>query len=186
MGSRNINEDDEKFTENLVKKIIKKGYGIVSGGARGIDSVSSETALSNGGIVIEYLSDSLLSKIKKRNTIEALREKKLVLLSASKPDARFNVGMAMGRNKYIYSQSDFTVVIKAENKKGGSWSGAIEALKKEYCPVFCRNNLQSEGNIELISNGAISITENWNIELKENNVKKTENVISSKKQLNLF
>lgn len=188
VGSRNCDKDDEEFTKNLVKKIIDNNYAIVSGGARGIDSIASETALENNGIIIEYLSDSLLKKIKKRNIINAIRNKQLLLLSSSKPDAGFNVGMAMARNKYIYSQSEATIVIKSDYKKGGSWNGAVEAMKKGYCKVVCRENENSKGNIELINNGAMGVSSDWNLEFEKATLKeeKIEKKVDTSKQLDLF
>lgn len=188
VGSRNSDKNDEEFTQTLVKKIVEKNYAIVSGGARGIDSIASEAVLKNNGIVIEYLADSLLKKIKKKNVIDAIRNKQLLLLSSSKPDAGFNVGMAMARNKYIYSQSEATVVIKTDYKKGGSWNGAVEAMKKGYCAVICRKNENSKGNIELISNGAMEIDENWNLEFEKKELKEevVRKKIDTSKQLDLF
>lgn len=174
VGSRNIDEDDEKFTRDLVKKINDNGYAIVSGGARGIDSVSVEASLKNNCYGIEYVADSLLKKIRKKDTIDAIRKGKLLILSASKPDAGFNVGMAMGRNKFIYAQSEATIAIKSDYKKGGTWTGAIDALKKGYCTVLCRYNPNSKGNIGLIDNGAIAIDENWNCEFEKQSLKEIE------------
>ena len=177
VGSRNCDKDDEEFTKNLVKKIIDNNYAI-----------ASETALENNGIIIEYLSDSLLKKIKKKNIINAIRNKQLLLLSSSKPDAGFNVGMAMARNKYIYSQSEATIVIKSDYKKGGSWNGAVEAMKKGYCKVVCRENENSKGNIELINNGAMGVSSDWNLEFEKATLKeeKIEKKVDTSKQLDLF
>lgn len=187
VGSRNCNEADEAFSKALVKKIIAKNYAVVSGGAKGIDSIALESVLENDGVMIEYLSDSLLKKIKKKNIIEAIRNKKLLLLSSSKPDAGFNVGMAMARNKYIYAQSDATVVVKCDYKKGGSWTGAIEAIKKGYCTVVCKEDESSKGNVELIKSGAKGINLDWEVDfevvkVKEEKVEKIDN----SKQLDLF
>jgi predicted Rossmann fold nucleotide-binding protein DprA/Smf involved in DNA uptake len=35
----------------------------------------------------------------------------------------------MGRNKLIYGLADFGVVVSSDYKTGGTWSGAVEALK---------------------------------------------------------
>lgn len=45
----------------------------------------------------------------------------------------------MGRNKLIYGMSDYGLVVSAEYKKGGTWAGAAEELKRENAlPVFVR------------------------------------------------
>ena len=45
------------------------------------------------------------------------------------PDAPFSPGNAMGRNKLIYAQSLVTLVVASDRETGGTWSGAVEALK---------------------------------------------------------
>lgn len=50
-------------------------------------------------------------------------------LSPYYPDAKFNAGNAMGRNKYIYVLAKSSVVIHS-GLKGGTWEGAKENLKK--------------------------------------------------------
>ncbi|MGN1317755.1 MAG: DNA-processing protein DprA, partial [Lachnospirales bacterium] len=157
VGSRSISDKDCKFTERMVKVINEKGYGVVSGGAKGVDTIARDTSISNGNVCVEYISDSLIKKIKNKETIKAVLDNKLLIMSASKPDAGFNIGMAMTRNKYIYAQSNGTIVVKSDFKKGGTWNGATEAIKNKYCPVYCWDNKIYEGNMELLKLGALSI-----------------------------
>lgn len=162
VGSRSIGENDINFAEKTVGKINSQGYSVVSGGARGIDTVSSQASLNNGNSCTEYISDSLVRKIKQKNTINAIRNNLLLILSAAKPDAGFNAGMAMMRNKYIYAHSAATVVVKSDYKKGGTWNGAHDCIKRNICPVLCWNKNEYKGNTELIKMGAFPINENWN------------------------
>ncbi len=63
----------------------------------------------------------------------------MLLISPYHPEAGFNVGNAMGRNKLIYALADYGLVVSAEHKKGGTWEGASEELKrKPGRPVFVR------------------------------------------------
>ncbi len=162
VGSRTVNEEDTTFTEKTVGKINQRGFGVVSGGAKGIDSTAFTASIANGSFCIEYISDSFVRKIKKKDVIAAIQDKRLLVLSITKPDAGFNAGIAMQRNRFIYAQSEVTIVIKSDYNKGGTWSGAKEALKKEYCPVLCRDCKHYSGNIGLIKLGAIPIDESWN------------------------
>lgn len=161
VGSRTVSEDDIRFTKTTVQKTVAQGYGVVSGGAKGIDTVAAEEALSLGAPAVEYLSDSMLQKMKKGATVKAVRDGKLLLLSVAKPDAPFNVGMAMMRNRYVYAQSAGTVVVRSEYNKGGTWAGAIENLKNEWCKELCRNKKNYPGNRALIEHGALPIDEAW-------------------------
>ena len=43
----------------------------------------------------------------------------------------WSIGLAMGRNKYIYGLAN-KIFIAESDDKGGTWSGAIEGLKKGW------------------------------------------------------
>lgn len=161
VGSRSTLPTDDNFAEQIVRKTVQQGYGVVTGGAKGIDSVSGNEALFNGGTLIEFLSDSMLRRMKSGIATRAVQDGKLLLLSFIKPDAGFNTGIAMMRNKFIYAQSNATIVVKSDFNKGGTWAGAVENLKNEWCKLFCWNNLNYRGNQELIKRGAIPIDDNW-------------------------
>lgn len=162
VGSRTVSEDDIAFTRNTVAKTVRSGFGVVSGGAKGIDTVSEEQALAMGAPIVEYLSDSMLKKIKRSAIVKAVAGKKMLLLSVVKPDAGFNVGVAMMRNRYIYAQSSGTVVVRSEYNKGGTWAGATENLKYGWCTELCRDKESYQGNKALIERGAIPIGDDWN------------------------
>lgn len=161
VGSRDVNEEDIKKLKNLVNHSLTHGYGVVSGGAKGVDSIATAESLYHDGYAIEFLADSMVKKIKDHQYSQFIREKKLLLLSAVKPDAGFNVGNAMQRNKYIYTQSEATIVVKSNYNQGGTWNGAVENLRQGWVPEFCLKNEDCLGNNELIKKGAILINENF-------------------------
>ena len=161
VGARNVGNEDVHFTKTTIHKTIRRGYGVVTGGARGIDQTSSQYALSEGAPVIEYLADSLLKKLKQAEYVKAIQSGKLLTLSVAKPDAGFHVGIAMMRNRYIYAQSSGTVIVHSDLNKGGTWTGAAENLEKNWCPTFCWD-YPYPGNQELIKKGAVPIGDNWN------------------------
>lgn len=78
----------------------------------------------------------------------------LVLVSPFYLEAGFNIGNAMARNKYIYCLAD-TAVIVHSGKTGGTWSGAIENLKKAWVPVWVKPTDDTEaGNADIVKQGA--------------------------------
>ncbi len=160
VGSRAIELSDLEFTKRTVAKTVARGYAVVTGGAKGIDSISAAAALEEGSAVIEYLSDSMLRKMRDSDLVREIRNGRVLLLSPVVPTAGFNVGIAMMRNRYIYAQSSGTVVIRSDKGKGGTWAGAAENLRKPLCPTFCRD-CEYPGNQELIRLGAIPISEEW-------------------------
>lgn len=190
VGSRTMLADDISFETNLVSNVIENKYAIVSGGARGADIISEEVALKNNGRIIEFLADSMIKKLRKSNIVKAVQSGKLLLLSVANPDAGFSVGNAMNRNKYIFAQADAVIAIKSINQ-GGTWSGVVENLKKNYCPVYCWHNKKYADNLSLIEQGAIPIDGSWSVQdISSNNFSlhdnKKEEQPEPQQQLSLF
>jgi predicted Rossmann fold nucleotide-binding protein DprA/Smf involved in DNA uptake len=63
----------------------------------------------------------------------------------------------MGRNKLIYALADYGLVVSAEHKKGGTWEGAVEELKRTPGrPVFIRmTGSVPVGNRKLLELGGV-------------------------------
>ena len=161
VGSRSIGDNDILFVQSAVRNVLKNGHMIVSGGAKGCDSIAEETALDAGGAAIAYLSDSMLRKLRNAKTLQAVQRGALLLLSVAKPDAGFHTGIAMMRNRYIYAQSEATLIVKSDYNKGGTWSGAVENLRNRWALTLCRNHLSYPGNKALIEKGAIPVDDDW-------------------------
>lgn len=62
----------------------------------------------------------------------------LTLLSASDPSDPFTTPAAMERNRWIYAAGEFTIVVAAQFKFGGTWHGAIACLRDRLAPVLVR------------------------------------------------
>ncbi|MGH6916695.1 MAG: hypothetical protein ACREJ0_03225 [Geminicoccaceae bacterium] len=82
----------------------------------------------------------------------------LALISPFNPEAGFNAGNAMARNRYIYCLSDIGVVVAASRDKGGTWNGAVENLKARWVPLWVKSDPNpNSGNAELVRRGAKSL-----------------------------
>ena len=160
VGSRTVQQRDIDFARQMIRKTA--GYAVVSGGAKGIDTIAETEALSLGGYAITYLADSMLRKIKNPDTVRAIQQGRLVLLSVVKPDAGFHAGVAMMRNKYIYAQADAVVVVRSDLEKGGTWTGAVENMKNKWSETLVWDRADYSGNQALIERGAVPIDERWN------------------------
>jgi len=155
IGSRNANDEDLTFTSNLGAEAAGQGYSIISGGARGVDETAMLAALEGEGTCVGILADSLLRSTSSAKFRKYIMSNDLVLLSPFNPEAGFNVGHAMARNRYIYALSDAAVVISSSPGKGGTWSGAIENLKSRWVPLWIKNTVNpNSGNPELVNRGA--------------------------------
>lgn len=160
VGSRKIDADDESFTQNKAQLAVAQDFVVVSGGARGVDQTSMLSALEQGGESIGVLADSLLRTSASKAYRDGLRDNRLLLLSPFYPEAGFTPANAMARNKYIYALSEAVVVVKSGINEGGTWTGANENLKHNWCPLWVRNN-DHPGNQELINLGALPMAEDF-------------------------
>ena len=120
---------------------------VISGGARGIDYAAMHGTLAEWGTVVGVLADGLEKAAMERGNRDVLMDGRLVLISPYDPQAGFNVGNAMQRNKLVYALADAGLVIESDYNKGGTWAGAVEQLDKlSLVPIYVR----SKGDI---SNG---------------------------------
>ncbi len=158
VGSRDADEEALEYTQALARACARQGIPVVSGGARGIDSAAMQTALEAGGFAVGVLADSLGKTSLSVRYREALIEKMLVLVSPYDPGSGFNVGNAMGRNKYVYALADLGLVVSTSSGKGGTWEGAVEALKKQYVYVRMTGNVPA-GNGQLLELNALAFPE---------------------------
>lgn len=155
VGSRDAEEAALDLTMRIGQWTAAKGLALVSGGARGIDSAAVLSALEAGGRAVAVLADSLSRAVLDGKYREALAEGRLLLATPYSPDAGFNVGNAMGRNKLVYALSDAAVVVSSAEGSGGTWAGATEALKSGWVPVFVDGRSGAPaGNRALLARGA--------------------------------
>jgi predicted Rossmann fold nucleotide-binding protein DprA/Smf involved in DNA uptake len=158
VGSREVDKQITDFTKLISKKSAQQQICIISGGARGVDTEAMVTALIHGGTTIGVLADSLVRTAVASQYRDALREERLVLITPFDPDARFHVGNAMARNKYVYALADWAMVVNSGYQEGGTWAGATENLKARWVPLFVRNGESlPTGNKELLNQGAIGL-----------------------------
>lgn len=156
VGSRDVDDAGQDFARDVADGWARAGEPVVSGGARGVDAIAMNAALEAGGVVIGVLADSLLRRSVSRETRYALADGRLLLISPYHPEAGFNVGNAMGRNKLVYAMADYGLIVSSDHKKGGTWEGAVEELKREgHRPVFVRTGAAVPvGNRKLLELGA--------------------------------
>ncbi len=163
VGSRDVNEGDVVWTQRAVEKICAEAeqenqiFGIISGGAEGIDKISEDTALNLAMPVIEF-SKNMRVTLKEPKYLDAIMEGKMLLISELNPLRILSRMEAtahfMNRNKYIYATSNYTIVVKsAKGSKSGTWAGASEAIKRKIGKVFVRD-VDYDGNQDLIKMGA--------------------------------
>jgi predicted Rossmann fold nucleotide-binding protein DprA/Smf involved in DNA uptake len=163
VGSRDLDDAQMVFTRRLGRDIAHKGRAVISGGARGADEAAMLGALESEGTAVGVLADSLLRASTSLKYRKALMRNDLVLVSPFNPEAGFNAGNAMARNKYIYCLSDAAIIIAATENKGGTWAGAMEGLRKNWVPLWvCQGNVP--GNNALVNKGANWLPEDFDVQ----------------------
>lgn len=151
-GSRKISEEIEYYTKNIGRLSALSGYTIVTGGALGVDRSAVIGSLNASGKAICVLANNLEQKV--LGNREVIMNGSLTLISPFDPKAGFNVGNAMQRNKYIFALAESALVINSDFEKGGTWTGAVEQIKKQNnFPMYVRNDLSVKGLVELIKLG---------------------------------
>nr|VFK54530.1 MAG: Predicted Rossmann fold nucleotide-binding protein DprA/Smf involved in DNA uptake [Candidatus Kentron sp. TUN]VFK57388.1 MAG: Predicted Rossmann fold nucleotide-binding protein DprA/Smf involved in DNA uptake [Candidatus Kentron sp. TUN] len=157
VGARNVDAEGEDFARKSATLCAHNKMPVVSGGARGVDWIAMTAALEAGGVTIGILADNLLKKSLDRDTRSPISEGRLLLLSPYPPNARFTAGAAIGRNKLIYALADYGLVVSADYKKGGTWTGATEELKRgNSLTIFIRTGENVPlGNKKMLELGAI-------------------------------
>jgi len=160
VGSRNVSEQDLDYTKQLGAKVAESGFSIVSGGAKGVDQAAMLATLEIEGTVIGIMADSLFRASSSRQYRQHIINNNLLLITPFYPEAGFNAGNAMQRNKYIYCLSDATVVVhsgkpKGSKRGGGTWTGALENLKKSWVPLWVKQTDDAKaGNALIVQEGA--------------------------------
>jgi len=155
VGSRHLDEAGQECAKFVGNACGLSGQVLYSGGAKGVDTLSTESALEARGTAVGVLADSLERQVKVQK--EALSRGDLCLVTPYSPNAGFSVGAAMGRNRLIYCLADYAIVVASDAEMGGTWAGATETLKNKWVPVFVLEHAHMpDGNKLLLQRGALS------------------------------
>ena len=153
IGSRNASTEDLSYSKMIGNKAANEKITIVSGGARGVDESCMLGAADAGGKVIGVLTDSLFKTAMSSKWRTGLMENRIALVSPFYPEAGFNVGNAMQRNKYIYCLAQSALVVHC-GTKGGTLNGAKNNLKTKWVPLWVKpTNDRNAANEQLVQNG---------------------------------
>ncbi|MCU4885128.1 DNA-processing protein DprA [Bacillus cereus] len=154
VGARGANTDELTQTANITREAAGHGVVIISGGAKGIDTMAVETALQHGGKAVVFPADGLEKWVKKSTIRQYIINGQLLLMSNQRLNAPFSGSYAMQRNKFIHAPSDAVLVASSKisgTKSSGTWEGVLENLKQQWSPLYGIGD--SEGVVQLIVEG---------------------------------
>ncbi|MFS0865118.1 DNA-processing protein DprA [Fredinandcohnia sp. 179-A 10B2 NHS] len=157
VGSRIPSDKSFKSMEKLLVPLIKENWSIVSGLARGIDTMAHQLAISNGGKTVAVIAGGLNHVYPRENKELALNiQKNHILISEYPPNMRPEKWQFPMRNRIISGLSKGTLVIEAK-EKSGSLITADQALQQGREVFAVPGSILEEtsrGTNKLIQSGA--------------------------------
>ena len=147
VGSRVLHPQNRQFAWEVGTQAAKHGVCLVSGNARGADSVAQVGCLAAGGRVISVVADTL-AEIPEREGV--------LYLSEEGYDLAFSAQRALSRNRVIHTMSAMTFVAQCTLGKGGTWDGTTRNLAHGWSDVFCFRD-GSAACRELSQRGAVPV-----------------------------
>lgn len=158
VGSRDASQISLNFADNIAKRASKENKVVVSGFAKGVDKQALDSILKYNGRSIIVLPQGIATFDSGfRTYYKPLVSGDLLVLSVFPPKATWNTGFAMARNPIIYGLAN-EIYVAESSEKGGTWSGAIDGLKKGR-NIYVRNVTEKENNANrlLIGKGGIAV-----------------------------
>jgi len=156
IGTRNPTKYGIKMTKLISQRLVEKGFTIVSGFARGIDTIAIESALNEGGRAIGVIASGILNLYPKENQhlVEklvrngAILSERFPLKSVTKQALRIRNGITSGLglgNIFIegnrYSGTRWQFKYGAEQNKPAF---AVEPIDDEVEQAFIPNWILNE------------------------------------------
>jgi len=158
VGSRDASQISLNFADNIAKRASKENKVVVSGFAKGVDKQALDSILKYNGQSIIVLPQGIATFDSGfRTYYKPLIGGKLLVLSVFPPKATWNKGYAMARNPIIYGLAN-EIYVAESSEKGGTWSGAVDGLKKGR-NIYIRISSEEENNANrlLIGKGGIAV-----------------------------
>ncbi|QQB73141.1 DNA-processing protein DprA [Fusobacterium canifelinum] len=187
VGTRNPSSYGKLCCEYMVKKMTSANITIVSGFAKGIDSIAHKTSLLTGGKTIAVIASGLdiVYPASNLSLYREIEEKGLILseYEAGVKPFKFNFPQ---RNRIIAGLSKGTIVVESKDRGGSLITAdlALEFNRDVYAvpgDVFSEyskgcNNLIRDSKAKSLSNiNELLEDYSWKIEEKNDNNKYTQN-----------
>lgn len=119
VGSRNASKEAMKKTEILVKALVKRNIVVNAGLAKGIDTITHQTALKNNGRTIAVIGTPINQYYPKENkNLQLAIEKHGIVVSQFPPCNKVNKWNFPTRNATMSGISIATIIMEAGEKSG--------------------------------------------------------------------
>lgn len=168
VGSRNVTEHGILRTKRLVKLLVRDGYVIVSGLAKGVDTVAHTTAIESGGNTIAVIGTPITEYYPRENKeLQDLIAEKYLLVSQvpiwrySQQDYRSNRLFFPERNATMSALAQATVIVEASDTSGtlAQARAALQQGRKLFILDNCFRNPKLTWPARFQEQGAIRVTD---------------------------
>ena len=168
VGSRKMTEEGRKRAVQLTEKLVKEGYFIVSGLAKGIDTTALTTAIKKGGAVIGVIGTPFDRPYPPENKDlhEEITNKYLLISHVpffrfSKQSLNEKKGYMAERNAIMSAISHATVIMEASDTSGTLYQAraAISQGRKLFVLDSCFQNKAITWPARYEKKGAIRLKE---------------------------
>ena len=179
VGTRKISNYGQLVTEKIVQELVHYNFLIISGLARGVDTIAHRTTLQNSGKTIAVLGSGFdhVSPPSNRQLARQISKQGAIITEYPLPSLPYPSNFPW-RNRIISGLARATLVIEAPEKSGALITAkfALEQNRDVFAipGSILRNN--SRGTNKLIQQGAKLITaiedilEEFNIPLEKINI----------------
>lgn len=148
-GARRLTEAGRAFAARVGRLAAAEGLTLVTGGAVGADTAALEACLGHGGRAVVLAPDDL----RRRASMAGPR---CLVCSEGGYDLPFSAARALTRNHYIHMLGEATLIAQVGDRRGGTWDGAAENLRRGWSAVYVHDD-GSPGAAALIERGATPI-----------------------------
>ncbi len=166
VGSRKCSDIGKARAQKMAKLLVKEGYTIVSGLAKGIDTAALKSAISNDGNVISVIGTPINEYYPPENKILQNYISKNHLLISHVPIFRYNHENFNNhkiyfpqRNAIMSAISKATIIIEASNTSGALTQAraALYQKRKLFILDSCFNNKAITWPQHYLEKGAIRV-----------------------------
>ena len=166
VGTREPSSEGQARTRKLVRALVDDNFTIVSGLAKGVDTVAHTTALESGGRTVAVIGTPLSHNYPKNNAAlqREIAENFLVIsqvpvLRYESQDYRFNRGFFPERNKTMSALTEATIIVEAGETSGTliQARAALEQGRKLFILDSCFENSALTWPAKFEKKGAIRV-----------------------------
>lgn len=168
VGTRSVTEEGERRTRKLVRSLVGDGYTIVSGLARGVDTIAHRTALENEGKTIAVIGTPITSVYPRENSRlqEMIAQLHLVIsqvpiLRYSRQSYKVNRSFFPERNVTMSALSLATIIVEASDTSGTLFQAraALHQGRLLFILDSCFRNRSITWPAKYLKKGAIRVTD---------------------------